>query len=126
MENSSVSSVDRAGTCAATACAVHCILTPFVTAVLPMVGVSFWEGDLTKLFLVASLILAATSCWFGYRLHRRKQVPAIFLLGIFTLFVANLRFEGNAEVLVSVTGAAFLVSGHWLNRRFCQACPRCG
>jgi hypothetical protein len=125
MENGTVSSVDRAGTCAATACAVHCIFAPFAT-LLPMVGMSFWKGGLSILLLGASLILAATSCWFGYRLHRHKRVPMAFLSGILILCVANLGFEGHAEVVASVMGAAFLVSGHWLNRRFCQACPRCG
>jgi hypothetical protein len=125
MSNEHLSSIDRVGACAATACAVHCLLTPLATAVLPLVAAGMWDGALSRAFLFTSLALAVSSCCWGFRLHRQKRVPTAFVAGIAVLLVANFGLEGPIELFGSVCGAMLLISGHWLNRRACRACPGC-
>jgi hypothetical protein len=125
MFNDHLSSIDRIGASAATACAVHCLLTPLATAILPLVAAGIWDGALARAFLFTSIALATSSCWWGFRLHRRKRVPTTFVAGIAVLLVANFGLEGLIELLGSVCGAMLLISGHWLNQRACRACSDC-
>ena len=114
-------------------CIMHCLLTPVVVLLIPLVGLVLpGEEEVHKVFLlvVSSLgLLAFTS---GYMRHRRAIILALPLAGIALLATPTLADElagvemGElAESLFVVSGGTLMILGHWLNQTFCRSCEQC-
>lgn len=113
----SLKHVDQLGASLSLVCALHCSLQPLLIVVLPLVGLGFLMNPLLEtLFLGFSLILAAWSFFSGFAHHRR---PVVFVFwGVATSLIALSRlpwFQAH-EMLLAVSGALSLVSGHLLNQ----------
>jgi hypothetical protein len=83
---------DSIGMCVAGACAVHCIATPLIAGILPVIGASLLDPRTEWLFLLSSLMVSsfamASGCVRGRR--PRRTVP-------------DARLMEAADGLVSVT-----------------------
>ena len=79
LKNSLHSKLDLIGTFLSLACAVHCVLIPILVVVLPLVGLSFFlSATVEKVFVIASIALAAFNLCWGYRVHKKIRTLLIF------------------------------------------------
>ncbi|NDC38926.1 MAG: MerC domain-containing protein [Proteobacteria bacterium] len=120
-----LSVLDRVGACASTACALHCILLPFLITALPFVGLSVLASSAFELsIIVLSVTLATLSfCW-GSRLHGEWRT-LLFLLAAVMLFLFGHDIEGPMHWVVMGIGGFALAAGHLVNRRLCRSCKEC-
>lgn len=112
--------IDRLGTLASGACAVHCVLNAILPEAIAAVGLGALLGhELEWGFTFAALVFAATALVLGWRKHRSRPVVALLGGGIVTLVLARF-LEGTGEVVcisLSLLGGALLVAGHLSNIR---------
>lgn len=107
----------------ALACAIHCILMPFVSAALPLIGMQFLESTLFEVGLVgAGLSFGAFSIWRGYRnIHGMKSLPAGFLGGAVLMLSGILFFEEPLELVFVIAGALMVAIAQIANLRLTHA-----
>ncbi len=111
--------VDRVGATASLLCAVHCILLPFVLALLPLIGLEFLAGHtFERVFVACAAVLAGTSVLVGYRRHRQPRALFLMIPGI-ALLLSGVTVDLNTHVLVHtlcvVTGGVLVASAHVTN-----------
>ena len=71
--------LDLVGTYLSLACAIHCIALPLLVVVLPLVGLSFFlNHTVEKVFVVASILLAAFNLCWGYTVHKKIRALLMF------------------------------------------------
>jgi hypothetical protein len=113
---------DTLGQVLSAVCAVHCVATPFVLALLPSLG-SVVGGAHPLLF---ALVLGVAVWAFipGYRCHRRLEVPALAAGGLTLLGVAAFLFHDRlaVDVGLSLLGAGLMMAAHWKNRQALRTC----
>ena len=120
-----LSVLDRVGACASTACAVHCILLPFLITALPFVGLGVLASTAFELSMIGfSVTLATLSfCW-GSRLHGEWRT-LLFVLSALALFLFGHEVEGPLHWVVMAIGGGALATGHFINRKLCRTCTQC-
>ena len=117
--------LDRIGVCASSACAVHCLLLPFLITALPFMGLSVLASSAFELSMIGfSILLASASfCW-GSRLHGEWRT-LLFVLSALMLFIFGHDIEGPLHWVVMAIGGFSLAAGHLVNRRLCRTCTEC-
>lgn len=120
---------DLAGAAASTLCLVHCLLTPVVISFFPSI-LPYLPGDawFHRMLAAGILLLGATAFIPGYRLHRRKALLGLVVIGM--LLILAVAWMGQAihplqELSLSIPGSLLLVAAHLLNRSFCRQCHTC-
>lgn len=116
---------DRVGIGLSGLCALHCLLMPVVTALLPV-----WPALQTAhtwvhpalLALILPVVVGALR-----RAHRTKHILTAVLLGLgFVVLVGawwgHGIWGGTGERVGTVAGSAILIAGHVLNWRRHRAC----
>ena len=121
--------LDNFGALASWACAVHCLVLPFLVGVLPLIGLSFLLSETTEKFLIGvSVILAVFSLLPSYYMHHGK-LRSIFLAlaGLSLIIVTHLLFEDSflLKAILLITGAVLITAAHMLNRYLCHTCRVC-
>lgn len=121
--------LDSLGTLASTACAVHCLLTPLVLGMLPLLGIGFLAADwFENAAVIGAIALGVISMIHGYLHHRRFRVVGLLMSGII-LLLAGRWLVGDAHQLAEtglvVAGGLAVARAHWVNRRLCQTCTAC-
>lgn len=114
--------LERAATWISAACAVHCMLVPVASALVPLVGVGSQAGHLNEryedwlhLMVVAGGLL---SLLVGYRRHREARIAAAMGLGIALYLVGHAAEQAWYGVLISVAGGLGLAAASfWSARR---------
>lgn len=111
--------VDRVGATASLLCAVHCVLLPFVLALLPLIGLGFLAGHtFERVFVACAAALASASILTAYRRHRKPQALFLMVPGI-VLLVFGVAIDINAHVLIHtasvVSGGVLVASAHITN-----------
>ena len=117
----------RAGACLSLACAVHCVSTPLLAGLLPVVGLGFLVDEGTESLLVGSaLLVACLSLSFGYRVHGRVSVIFLFAVAVALIVTGRSVPEGPMETALVTSGALVIVCAELLNRRLSKTCGECG
>ena len=84
--------LDRAAIAMAVVCGIHCLVTPILLVLLPVVGTTFWaNGDFhfwMVVLVVPTTVLAAIS---GFRKHRDRMVAICATIGLLFLISATAR-----------------------------------
>ncbi|HJR11922.1 MAG TPA: MerC domain-containing protein [Rhodanobacteraceae bacterium] len=111
--------VDRVGATASLLCAVHCMLLPFVLALLPLIGLAFLAGHtFERIFVACAAALASASILVAYRRHRHPHALFLMVPGI-VLLVLGVAIDINAHVVIHttsvVTGGLLVASAHVTN-----------
>ncbi|HEX5354461.1 MAG TPA: MerC domain-containing protein [Rhodanobacteraceae bacterium] len=111
--------VDRVGAMASMLCAVHCVLLPFVLALLPLVGLEFLAGHtFERVFVACAATLASASIFTAYRRHRKPYALFLMVPGI-ALLVFGIAIDLDVHAIihtVSVASGGLLVaSAHVAN-----------
>ena len=114
----------RLAACAATWCALHCALTPFLAAAAPALALS--EGAERALW-AGTVLLGAVMLLMGPA--RRNAAPVLTFLCGAVLWGASLAgwFEPLPETATSATGSLTLAAALVWSARICKAgaCPEC-
>ncbi|MDB6027119.1 MAG: hypothetical protein JWM68_3342 [Verrucomicrobiales bacterium] len=126
--------LDAAGATLSTLCAIHCVLMPFVLALLPAFGLSFLADRTLERTLCVSLMALASFClWNGFRQHRHWRVYLWLAVGLPLIAYAqwNLpddcclaKHDGRFESTFMFVGGLVVAAGHLHNRRLMRLC--CG
>lgn len=111
--------VDRVGATASLLCAVHCVLLPFVLALLPLIGLEFLAGHtFERIFVVCAALLASASILMAYRRHRKPQALFLMVPGI-ALLLFGIGIDLDVHVVIHtvsvVTGGCLVASAHITN-----------
>ena len=114
----------RLAACAATWCAVHCALTPFLAVAAPALALS--EGAERALW-AGTVLLGAVMLLMGPA--RRNAAPVLTFLCGAVLWGASLAgwFEPLPETVTSATGSLTLAAALLWSARICRAgaCAAC-
>jgi hypothetical protein len=118
--------VDNVGACLSFTCAIHCMATPLLITVLPLVGLGFFLSESVELVIIAVTAgLAVGSLTWGYQHHRKWQIFLILSSAFVCIFIAHFRVPEQYESVFMACGGILLMVGHLLNRRLCRACQHC-
>jgi hypothetical protein len=111
--------VERAATWLSMACAVHCMLMPLLTALLPLAGASLsvlHHPALELSFAALVLLGAAFTLLSGYRRHRDVGVLCGVLVGLVLYLFGHLSAAWYARPM-SVSGALILAAASFASAR---------
>ena len=118
--------MDTTGACFSFACAVHCLATPLLVAVLPLIGLGFLVGERAEWVLIsAAIALAIGSLAWGVRHHRSWRALLILIVAVAFIATGRTAVEGIFEVIFHSIGGILLASAHFANRHLCKTCPAC-
>ncbi|HEX7369081.1 MAG TPA: MerC domain-containing protein [Rhodanobacteraceae bacterium] len=111
--------VDRVGATASLLCAIHCVLLPFVLALLPLIGLEFLAGHtFERIFVTCAALLASASILTAYRRHRKPHALFLMVPGI-ALLLFGIAIDLDAHVVIHtasvVTGGVLVASAHVSN-----------
>jgi hypothetical protein len=112
------SRADSAGICLASACAVHCMVSPLVLAALPIVGTVISGTFAEWTFMTSSLATSAVTLAVGCRRHHRRWTPVtLFAVGALLLILVRLTSdaEGSTGRIALIGGAALIAAAHGMN-----------
>ncbi len=140
--------VDKLAISMAAICAVHCLLTPVLIVMLPIVAASFFVHQDFHLWMLYLVIPTTTfAIYMGCRKHKDKWVATFSAIGVSVLICALVVERSNAATSapvegahcehcvrdlseqplpihtaawVNVLGGLFLASGHVRNYRLCR------
>lgn len=109
------------------ACAVHCILTPLLLSLSPVL-VHFLPGEEAVHRKLAIVVAgsAGAAVFYGFRRHRRRRVLLLMSAGV--LLIIGTAWFGHSmenhvwEVLLTLLGSGLLITAHRLNHTFCRSC----
>lgn len=111
--------VDRVGATASLLCAIHCVLLPFVLALLPLIGLEFLAGHtFERVFVACAAALASASILTAYRRHRKPHALFLMVPGILLLLFGiaiNLEVHVAIHTVSVVTGGVLVASAHVTN-----------
>jgi hypothetical protein len=121
---------DAIGMCAAAVCAVHCIATPLIVGILPVIGLPLLDPRTEWLLLSVSLTISSLAVFSGCVRHRRWVPFGSFAFGAALLLASRLVLDddGTAARAAVAAGAGFVVGAHVLNIRLCRCtagAPQC-
>ncbi len=117
--------LDRLAIGASALCTVHCLLTPVLIVLVPMVASSLLADEVFhRLMLLWVWPTSALALWIGCRRHRDRWVLLLGGTGLAILTVTA--FWGHAllgevaEKATTIVGSLAITAGHWLNYRQCR------
>lgn len=109
------------------ACAIHCLMMPFVVVFLPFLSVYFEQYHWVEILIVFStIILGTNSILHGYKYHHQNKIPAyLFVLGIGFLTTSSvLHFvfdmHNMPQQIINIIGALFSASAQIYNLKLCK------
>lgn len=119
--------LDSVGKLVSLACALHCLLLPFVITILPLVGLEILgDHEFEKFMLIGTVSLALFALCWGHRVHKESKIlwmPAI-ALGLFSIGM-SIEHEHLGHAIFVALGGGTIALGHYLNTRLCKTCKDC-
>ena len=109
--------LDRFGILLSGLCAVHCVTTIAVMALLASVGGTLLHPAIHEVGLLLAVLLGTVALGAGYWRHRHKLPTLIGGAGLAIMAMALTLPHGVPEALATLSGVGLLALGHQLNRR---------
>ncbi|KQM64705.1 MULTISPECIES: MerC domain-containing protein [unclassified Sphingomonas] len=109
--------LDRFGILLSGLCAVHCVTTIAVMALLASVGGTLLHPAIHEIGLLLAVLLGTFALGAGYMRHGRKLPTLIGGAGLGIMALALTLPHGVPEAIATLTGVGLLALGHHLNRR---------
>jgi MerC mercury resistance protein len=111
-------------------CMIHCLVFPFIVSFAPQLMRQLPGDDtLHRTLLVAILLLGFLAFRRGYRIHQRRYVLSLFLVGVVFVSVAAIWGESTlsvaTETAITSCGSLLIITAHILNHRHCRSCACC-
>jgi hypothetical protein len=108
-------------------CLLHCLLLPFIVAVLPFLG-QFGDDHLHAEMLIVVLPVSIIALALGYRRHRHTGVVVAGIVGLAILTIggtiAHSAYGLLADRALTVVGSITLAVTHYRNFRLSKSAPR--
>lgn len=118
---------DRVGVVASTLCVIHCLVSPVVALLLPIVVAT--EGLTHRVLALAVVSFALLAFVPGYKQHREVTVLVLGVLGIGLIWTAVLLPETlggeTVETILTMSGGITMVAAHFRNIALCRRCRNC-
>ena len=129
MDNSSANQsgvLDKAAVALSGLCLLHCLLLPFIIAVLPLLG-QFNEAHFHAQMLLVVLPVSLFAFVQGFRRHGNHAIIAWGTTGIailvFGATVAHASYGALADTLMTIAGCIVLATSHYMNNRLTRHVP---
>lgn len=114
--------VDRVGTLASAACALHCAMCALLPGVFATLGLGALLGHEAEWgFTLVAVVFAAAALFLGWRRHRSFIVVLALGAGIAGLLLARVLEESGVHGMGTILGVGAgvaLVVGHLSNLKF--------
>ena len=127
--NKTIKFADFFGLAASGLCLIHCVATPFMYALLPLIGFGFEEDLLHRVMVILIVLPIFFALVPGFFKHGRKFSLVIGILGALYFCVGVLvigsRYGETAEIMFTIIGGIHLIIAHYKNRTFCKNCEIC-
>jgi membrane-bound ClpP family serine protease len=111
------------------ACAVHCVVTPLLVGVLPLIGLAFFASEWFEwgMWGVAAVLGTAGLGLSFLKVHRDAIPVAVFGVGLAVNAASHLWFEDQepTHALLAVAGALVILLAGRLNHARVHACQAC-
>ncbi|HUQ13828.1 MAG TPA: MerC domain-containing protein [Novosphingobium sp.] len=108
---------DRLGLLLSGLCAVHCLATLALVAMLGMSGGFLLDPALHRFGLALAIAIGAVALGFGLARHGRREPIAIGAGGLSLMALALLSGHGTAEAVLTIAGVALVALAHWKNAK---------
>jgi len=119
--------LDKFGILLSGVCMIHCLVTPVLVTLVPVLSLNVWVEDFLFHQLMLWLVIP-TSCialFLGCRKHKKLSIVGTGIVGITVLlFVALFGHDllgENMEKIVMTIGGLIIATSHYLNFRACQS-----
>ena len=99
-------------------CILHCLLTPALVAMVPLLGHAFNESWFHAGVIAIVIPVAAWALWNGYKTHRRRRV--LWLGGAGTLLIAGAVARADVETPLMIGAGLILSLAHYFNLTVCS------
>ena len=112
------------------ACAIHCLASPILVALLPSIVATQFEGETFHILMVAVVLpVSAYALTMGCRQHQRYGLLVLGGFGVMLLVAALVVGEallgGQGETILTLLGGAMIALGHFWNFRLCRQHANC-
>lgn len=101
-------------------CLLHCLLLPFIIAVLPLLS-KIDESHFHAQMLIVVIPVSVFAFALGFRRHASKAIIAWGVIGaailVFGATIAHARYGATVDTLVTMVGAIVLATTHYFNNR---------
>lgn len=112
---------DRLGISASVICIIHCLLTPALVAISPVLANYFSDQMFHAIVVIIVVPVAVLALWRGYLLHRKKSVLYNGSIGIALIFAALYMGHGHhMETSLMIIAGIILSMAHYRNLKGCQ------
>jgi membrane protease YdiL (CAAX protease family) len=112
---------DRIGVVLSAVCALHCLVTPFITLSLPFWVYSVHYSPVHLALALFIIPIGLFAFWNGYKTHKNKFIFALGAVGLVLLTAAltgpSSRNQLRWNDISTLIGSFFLLTAHILNRR---------
>ena len=117
--------LDSLAISASTLCVLHCLVTPFLLILVPVISSTFVADELFhKIFVAFILPISIVALFLGCRRHRDRIVLILGSIGLACLVIVAAmghEFFGEfGEKIGTVIGGMILVTGHIRNYYLCR------
>ncbi len=124
--NRLITSADYCGMTASLLCLVHCVGTPLLLLMFPMIGFSESDDLVHRAMAILVVIPAVLAILPGFRKHRNWSVLLTGSSGLACFIVSVLvigpHYGEMAELVFATIGGVLLFTTHYRNHRFCRCC----
>jgi hypothetical protein len=113
---------------ASLACAIHCIITPFLVLCAPFLGHVFHSPMIELGLLLFSMTCGLVIIYLGYCSHKKGHSIILFSMGA-TLWsahaIADHYYDIGSGSSYLVIGTSFVIVSYILNHRHLKCCDGC-
>lgn len=108
---------DRVGILLSGLCAVHCLATLGLVAVLGLGGGFLLNPAIHRIGLALAIAVGGIALGLGIARHGRREPLIIGGAGLSLMALALITGHGPAEAALTITGVSLLAFAHWRNVR---------
>ena len=112
---------DRVGILVSGLCALHCVATLVLVAVLGLGGGFLLDPALHRIGLALAIVVGAIALGLGISRHGRREPLLIGGVGLSLMSLALIAGHGPAEAALTIAGVSLVALAHWRNVRHLDA-----
>ena len=108
---------DRVGILLSGLCAVHCLATLLLVAVLGLGGGVLLSPAIHRIGLALAIVVGGIGLGFGVARHGRREPLLLGIAGLLLMGTALATGHGPAEAALTIAGVGLVALAHWRNVR---------
>ncbi|MEK9657265.1 MAG: MerC domain-containing protein [bacterium] len=113
---------------ASMACAIHCIATPFLIVLAPLLGAIMHNIWMEVSLLLGSIFCGISIIYNGYCKHKKAHAGLLFLMGsilwgLHSVLNCQACQQGCGSFLYLGIGTICVLSSYYMNHYYLKCCP---